>query len=224
MSTACARGCSIYRRHLDECEGINDETCQGCLPRPARHGRLCDTCYRRLELMLTDAPTVVRWLSGNMAAGASAARAKQDHERVTRDGTDVPTPLKLELLDLRDLLVDRLTLWVDDWCEHKGLAGPGHHSPETDARYLLTWLPGVAGLEWIGDWWEEMAETLRDAHNLAPWRPAMRRIPRVPCPGCGENTLVIFGGEVDVTCLSCRIMMTEDRFELWERVLQEQAS
>ncbi len=120
-------------------------------------------------------------------------------------GSDQPLPISAAILDLRDLLRDRLTLWVDDWCEHKGLSGPTEHTPEMDAKYLLTWLHGVCQLDWIGDWWKEMAETMSDAHALAPWRPA---------------NLAIFGGESDVTCLSCRIMMTEDKFELWEKVLK----
>ena len=75
----------------------------------------------------------------------------------------------------------------------------------------------------IGDWWEELAEHTSNAHALAPWRPAMRRIRRVPCPRCGETNLGIFGGESDITCLSCRAMMTEDQFELWQTVLRMEA-
>lgn len=216
-TAACTRGCSMYRRHLVECE--EHDACRGCLPQRATHGNLCDTCHRRLQLMIHDAPTVIRWLTGNMAAGEGSSRAKEDFEQVRSEG-DVPAPIKVDLLDLRDLLRDRLTLWVDDWCEFKGLTGPVRHTPEVDSKYLLTWLPGICKLDWICDWWTEMADTMIEAHALAPWRPAMRRIRGVPCPGCAENNLAIYGGESDITCLSCRIMMTEDRFELWERVLK----
>ncbi len=218
---ACVRGCSMYRQHLDDCEGVTNDTCRGCLPQRATVGNLCSTCHRRLQLMIHDAPTVIRWLTGNMTAGEGAARAKEDHEQI-KGANESPAPLKVDLLDLRDLLRDRLTLWVDDWCEHKGLSGPERHTPEADSAYLLTWLPGVCSLEWVGDWWTEMAETMSEAHALAPWRPVMRRIKGVPCPGCAETNLAIYGGESDITCLSCRIMMTEDRFGLWERVLKEQ--
>lgn len=170
--------------------------------------------------MLTDAPTVIRWLTANMATSEGAARGKEDHEQIRGSSDEVPAPVKVELLDLRDLLRDRLTLWVDDWCEHMGLSGPDRHSPEADSKYLLTWLPGICRLDWIGDWWTEMAETMSEAHALAPWRPVLRRIKRVPCPGCAECNLAIYGGESDITCLSCGIMMTEDRFALWERVLK----
>lgn len=212
---ACVRGCALYRQHLTECV---DEACRGCLPRRAAHGHLCHPCHRRFELMLTDAPTVYRWLTGNMAAGQGAA---PDDMKVTSSGDGPPLPIKAAIYDARQLLADRLTLWVDDWVEFKGgLRGPDRHTVEADSEYLLRWLHGVESLEWIGDWWDELAETMSAAHALAPWRPAMRRVPGVPCPGCEEQRLAIWGGEEDVTCLACRIVMTSDRFALWERVLK----
>lgn len=215
-TAACTRGCALYRQHLTTC--ADRDECRGCLPRRATRGRLCEPCYRRLQLMLTDAPTVHRWLTGNMTAGEGAARAHEDYER---HGTpDPPAPLKVAILDARDLLADQLTEWVDEWCERHNLTGPGRHDVEVDTKFLLTWLPGIVKLDWIGDWWETLAETMSQAHALAPWRPAMRRLPKVPCPGCGEASLVIYGGETDVSCLTCRIIMAEDRFALWERVLK----
>lgn len=213
----------MYRRHLVECED-QDDGCRGCLPARATNGQLCPTCHRRLELMLTDAPAVYRWLTGNLPSGDQASRMKQDYER--RSGgekgvTETPVPLNVEILDQRDLIADQLTEWVDEWCEKHGLSGPDHHDVETDSQYLLTWLPGIERLDWIGDWWETFAETMSLAHALAPWRPAVRRLPGVPCPGCGETHLVIYGGESDVSCQSCRILMTEDRFDLWQRVLAD---
>jgi hypothetical protein len=167
--------------------------------------------------MLHDAPVIFRWLTGNMTAGSGAARPHEDYER---GGTpDLPTPLKLQILDQRDLMADQLTEWTDDWCEQRSLSGPDRHSVETDSTFLLLWLPTMVREEWIGDWWEALAETVSLAHALAPWRPAVRRIPGVPCPGCGEANLVIYGGDSDITCQSCKIIMTEERFGLWERVL-----
>jgi hypothetical protein len=212
---ACVRGCSLYRRHLDECAS---ETCPGCLPRRAEHGNLCWPCHRRLQLMLTDAPTVHRWLTGNMSTGEGAARPHEDFERAgSADGS--PTPVKLAVLDARDLLADRLTLWADEWAEHHKVTAP-KHTVEADVEFLLRWLPGIEALDWIGDWWEELAETMRDAHALAPWRPVMRRVPGVPCPECSEVNLGIFGGESDVTCLSCRTLIREEHFGLWEQIVK----
>jgi hypothetical protein len=202
-TTACIRGCAIYRQHYTDCDGLalNGHACRGCLPRRADRGHLCEACYRRLELMLTDAPVIFRWLTGNMGAGSGAARPHEDYER---GGTpDLPTPLKLQILDQRDLMADQLTEWADDWCEQRSLSGPERHTVALDATFLLLWLPTMVREEWIGDWWEALAETVSQAHAMAPWRPAVRRVKGVPCPGCGESNLVIYGGrDVDITCQS----------------------
>src|SRR3712207_2539379 len=107
---ACVRGCSLHGRHLTDCE--DRDACRGCLPRRAQHGNLCWPCHRRFELMLTDAPVVYRWLTGNMAAGQGAARAREDFER-SGGGDGSPAPIKPDVMDLRDLLADRLSCWVD---------------------------------------------------------------------------------------------------------------
>ena len=210
---ACVRGCALLRQHMTDCM---DADCRGCLPRRAERGHLCWPCHRRFELMLTDAPTVYRWLTGNMATGQGAAT---DAEVIT-GSREQPAPINAAILDVRDLLSDQLTEWVDEWCEVKSLTGPSRHTIDADVTFLLTWLYGLESVEWIGDWWESLAETMRDAHALAPWRPVMRRVPGVPCPGCAETNLVIWGGESDITCMSCKIMLTEQRIELWERVLR----
>jgi hypothetical protein len=170
--------------------------------------------------MLTDAPTVWRWLTGNMTAGEGASRAKEDFESRPGGGDGSPTPVKLDVLDLRDLLADRLACWADDWAESHHVTAP-KHGVDADAEFLLRWLPGLERVDWIADWWEELAETMSLAHALAPWRPVMRRVPGVPCPSatCGETNLAIFGGETDVTCLSCGTMIPEAHFGLWEAIM-----
>src|SRR5690349_2475215 len=102
---ACIRGCSMLRRHLADCE--DPETCRGCLPRRAEVGHLCGPCHRRFELMLTDAATVDRWLTGNLAAGQGQAAA--DDVRV-RGSKEDPAPIKVAIFDVRQLLADRLTI------------------------------------------------------------------------------------------------------------------
>ena len=216
-TTACIRGCSMYRRHLADCEGSTDETCSGCLPRRADHGLLCWPCHRRLELMLRDAPVVHRWLTANMATGQGAAATDGEHVTGSREQ---PLPIKVQIFDLRQLMADRLALWVDDVVETQGLTGPTRHTVEADALFIAVWLGTIERMEAIGDWWEELAEGMRDAHALAPWRPTMKRCPGIPCPHCGEVNLVIFGGESDVTCLSCKQMIPEQRYGIWTEALK----
>lgn len=220
VTEACIRGCCLFGLHLDECEGYDatGRDCRGCLPRRAKHGHLCWPCHRRLELMLTDAPTVYRWLTGNIAAGQGAA---PDDVKVRGGGDGAPLPMKAAVFDVRQLLADRLALWSDDWSETHNVTAP-RHSVEADSEFLLRWLPGLERLDWIGDWWTELAETMTDAHALAPWRPVMRRVPGVPCPECKQVNLAIFGGESDVSCLSCRAIIPEAWFGLWERIISDE--
>lgn len=213
MTEACVRGCSLYREHLADCEG---EPCSGCLPRRAQYGHLCHTCHRRLELMLHDAPTVIRWLTGNLATGQGAATSG---DKVT-SSRELALPIKAGIYDERQAICDALAAWADDVAETLTVTGPLTHTVENDVRFIQTWLTTIERMDPIGDWWEELAEHTSNAHALAPWRPAMRRIASVPCPGCSETQLAIYGGESDITCLACKMMMTEDRFEIWQRVLK----
>jgi len=222
---ACIRGCSLYRQHLTDCDGFDvaGRECRGCLPRRAEHGNLCWPCHRRFELMLTDAPTVYRWLTGNLASGEGAARARDDFERGASN-PETPTPLKLAILDTRDLLADRLHLWVEHFIEGSEVSAPKPPTEggilahvEADSAFLLRWLNSVEWCEWIGDWWDELAECFIDAHAHAPWRPAVRRVSGIPCPQCREVNLMIYGGESDVTCGSCKFLIPEKWFGLWER-------
>jgi hypothetical protein len=215
----CVRSCALYGRHLAACEAR--DTCRGCLPRRAAAGRLCWPCHRRLELMLTDSATVWRWLTGNMTAGEGAARAREDFERVAGSGDGAPTPVKLAVLDVRDELAAFLAGWAAAWAGHQGVTVPTPHTPAVDAAFLLLWLRGVEEFDDIGTRWDRLAELLRDAHVVAPWRPVLRRVSGVACPECGEVNLVIHGGESDVSCLSCRTLIPEAWFGLWEQIVRD---
>lgn len=216
----CIRGCVRARRHLSDCD---DTTCRGCEPKRAMYGRLCTDDHRRFVLMLTQAEIAERWLTGNLGSGIEAAKIRADHERVGGGEKEIPTPLNLAILDARDLLRDRLATWVDDLCEHSGLKGPEKHGVTDDAKYLLTWLSTVENLEWVDDWFEELAETMSDAHAVAPWRPAFTKEPKYPCPHCHGRTLGRFGGEDSVTCVNrdCKKILTPDEFNMWRRVIDE---
>jgi hypothetical protein len=175
--------------------------------------------------MLTDAPTVTRWLTGNIGAGQGQAlddigQGKVKQHRKGGDGS--PAPLSVAIFDVRQLLTDRLAIWVDHHCEDTGVSGPDAHTADADSAHLLRWLPSISFWDIVGDWFEELAEVYIDAHALVPWRPPVRRVPGVPCPECAETNLVIFGGESDVTCRSCRTLIREEHFQLWERIVKEE--
>ena len=214
--STCIRGCTRGRRHLTDCD---DRECGGCEPRRAEHGLLCWPCHRRFELMLTQAEIAERWLMGNLGSGIKAAKMREDHERSGGD-REPPAPLNVAILDALTSLRDRLACWVDDLVDFTGSRGPDHHTVTIDAQYLLAWLSNVELLDWVGDWFEELAETMSDAHSVAPWRPAFTSIPKIPCPECHRYALGIFGGEEDVICQNCKETMTPQRYGIWTRMLE----
>lgn len=219
MTLACVRGCAMLRRHLTDC--LNPETCRGCLPRLADHGLLCWPCHRRLELMLTDAPTVHDWLTANLPSGTGGAM-REDYEKSTMTGEGSPAPLHLGIYDTRQDLRDKLRLWVIELVEERDLKGPDQHSTKADADYLLAWLDKVETYEWVTDLWAELADAMVNAHALAPWRPQARRCYGIACPECNECALVIFGGETDVQCLRCRTVIPPERYGIWVSILLEE--
>lgn len=224
---ACVRGCTVRRRHLAACP--DPERCWGCEPRATiETTNLCSPCLERLRMMLTDAPTVSDWLTANLG-GVGSTAAKDDWERAKSADDGSPAPLSVAIFDVRQLLGDQLSLWVDDLCANvrdmndDPLTGPEAHTVALDARFLLRWLHRVATFDWIGDWWDELAETTSQAHALAPWRPAMKRHAGVPCPDCGAAQLATFGGEDEVTCLDCRLIMSLNGYNLWCQIMRDEA-
>lgn len=215
----CTRGCVRRRRHLSDCEDRDD--CRGCEPRLAEYGLLCWPCHRRMQLMLSQAEIHENWLTGNLPAGTTQGGMRQDYEsRGTKPAP--PAPIKLAILDIRQLLGDRLATWADYLVTERSLTGPTQHSVKADSKFLLAWLGELEKLDWIGDMFEELADTLSDAHALAPWRPEANRLRGIPCPDCNEKSLFIFGGEEDVTCTACHGMMTPARYGIWTRMLAEE--
>ena len=221
---ACILGCTMYRQHLTDCD--NPDTCRGCLPRRATHGLLCTADYRRFKQLLTDAPTLHRWLTGNLAAGQSQVMDDIGHGKVKqkRKGTESPAPLNVTILDTKALLADRLAIWVDHHVEDSGVTGPTVHTPEADAEHLIRWIDAIAWWDIVADWITELAECFTDAHAVAPWRPVTRRVRGIPCPNehCGEMTLVIYGGDSDVTCTRCRTIILEKHLPLWEDIVRQE--
>ena len=216
-TATCARGCTTRNRHATTCD--DRDKCRGCLPRTANHGRLCYPCHARMRQWFEQAPTIHAWLGVNMATGEGAA---PETDRIT-GSREQPTPIKLAVLDARDLLADQILELAEDLAGIVNAAKPRRDIREQCA-FLLRWLDRLEAQEWVGDWWDTLAETMSQAHALAPWRPSMTRCHGIACPECGETNLVIFGGDEDVTCASCRTMIGPERYAIWTRMLAEEVS
>ena len=216
----CVRDCKTPRRHLTEC--ADQSTCRGCLPRHAQHGDLCWPCHRRLELMLTDFPALHSWVSVHLPAGSKPRPRSAGRIRHTKG--DPPLPIDLDIFEMSETIIASLNGWVTLLVEDTSLTGPEHRDIDHLAGYLLTHLTAVENQPWVEAAWEEFAYVTSQAHALAPWRPEMRRCTGIPCPECQASALAVFGGQDDVQCLECRTLIPQDRYNLWTRMLTDEAS
>lgn len=220
MSSTCVRGCRMPRRHHADCQ--DRTTCKGCLPRPAAHGDLCWPCHRRLELVLTDMPALHAWVSVHLPAGS---RPKpREAARIRRTKGEPPLPIDLDVLDMSEQIVASLVGWTDLLVEDTDLTGPEDRDVKALAGYLVTHQATVETMPWLEACWEEFVYVTSQAHALAPWRPEMRRCKGIPCPECQATALAFFGGQEDVQCLECRTLIPQQRYNLWTRMLADEAS
>jgi hypothetical protein len=206
------------RNHLKDCPDRDE--CRGCLPREAEYGDLCWPCHRRLELMLTDMPTVASWLAVHLPRG-STHRPKQDYQKPKKADAP-PIPIDLDVLDVGETIYASISGWVGALVDRTSLVGPDDDTLDALCRYLLTHLQAVENQPFLPAMWEELAWITSDAHALAPWRPEVRRLFGIPCPECHVAALVIYGGDVDATCQDCRTMVPESIYPLWAKVAAEE--
>jgi hypothetical protein len=112
------------------------------------------------------------------------------------------------------LAVDEAPEWV--WSDPPALFAIGSACKWLLAQVaLLESCPGIKSL------WAELAETMSQAHALAPWREQAATLKGIECPECHRSTLRLFGGDEDVTCTTCHATIGWDRYAIWVRELQQ---
>jgi hypothetical protein len=159
------------------------------------------------------------WMSGNLEAGQGAA---PENDLIT--GTrELMAPIKVDVLDARDLMAAQLADLVSNMCQEHRLTPP-KHGTVPHAQFMLTWLGTFEKHDWVKDWWTALAETMSACHAQAPWRAEQTYCDEITCPSCDEVNLALFGGDEDVTCLSCRTMIPPDRYLIWTRILADGVS
>lgn len=228
--TDCVRGCRRGGHHRSECTASN---CIGCAPRQAHIGLLCLTCFERLRLMLVGveadergepAPGLVEvqhWLLTNLDRTTNAA-ATDDQVRHTKAEAP-PIPIRVDILDLIGETAAVTRSWTTMAADDANLHGPESSSVHSSVGFLATHLERIAAADWVRDLWDELADLSSRAHALAPWRREVRRCPGIPCPDCQRPALVVFGGDDVVSCQSCRAVFDRGRYEIWTRILIEDA-
>lgn len=217
---ACERrpaGCLYRCRHSDG-HGVQRKA-----------GWLCRRCWWRTHRMLAEMVGAHRWLGTQMLryAGGQAEPVSGSHEH--------PCVLDVGRHDARELIADRLASWARLVVEEHGrdaqrrtLAGPADSEPETVRRWLVNCLNWIAARDWVDELIAELADTLKTAHGVDPWRRGRTDLP-APCPhpDCGLLTLTLYDGDDFVTCRNpdCQeIAIPWYRYDRWVRSLVDEHS
>ena len=80
----------------------------------------------------------------------------------------------------------------------------------------------------VGELYRKLQDSMVQAHALAPWRKMATKVRGnegpIPCPHCERKTLMQFGGESFVTCTSCHATVSDQRFQIWTVMLEQERS
>lgn len=199
--------------------------CTGCKPRRAEHELVCATCHRRLQDWLDGEHGLVwvyGWMGENLPIGGSSHQ--QEWSKPAKVSGS-PAPLKVALAAHRILLLDRA--FEVDTAARDLFDRPANDRPfdlADTCRFLLAWLTKIEqDASFVGYVYEQFEEVMRDAAVMVPWRDRPRRVHGIMCPSCELMSLAVYGGDEDVTCLSCRSVIPKERYEIWTRILADQA-
>ena len=234
----CVRGCTVWNHHISDCE--DRDACRGCQPREAEFGLLCFGCHKRLLNLLGVAggqSMLLHAMAGDTGEVEMTAVTTAKIRTMWRTDSDqdfrtlyakavvashgASEPVRLACIDSAREIEDRLSLWCVNLVNDHQLA-----DVEDDVRLMGAFLGRHSLLlehrPGIGDEMQQFTEVMSQAHSLAPWREQVARLRGIPCPECHTTTLVMFGGESDVTCLRCKATMDQHRYGIWTRVLADE--
>lgn len=147
----CVRGCTAPRQHVPPCTG---DDCDGCMPREAKHGRLCYSCHARLRshlqvvhgqwvlLLVTGGKSLEQLLAAETTARPSnAPRLSSDAKfpgpwaRVSTLAMSGSEPVRVAALDAAEALSDWLSQAVEVVAAVGNAVGPTRlHTGQADPR------------------------------------------------------------------------------------------
>lgn len=236
--TACIRGCVRRGRHLADCDphaecghlvardrdACTEPTCPGCEPREARHGQLCDPCHRRMREWFGDGENSIQAALGHLTSRIYGGVPGVDYDRQPHASDDgPPVPLNMTAYDARQLLMDRVFIYEERVREVFDLSAPDTmFDPAPALRFLNAWLTKIedeAPSDLLFEMWGRLAESMSEAHAIAPWRAAVQRCKGIECPECGTMKLVIYGGEDVVTCRGCGEVYDRADYDRWAHLI-----
>jgi hypothetical protein len=107
--------------------------CNGCLPRDAKHGSLCESCHVRLEQWLHGYIRYGKWTPSTGSIGWAYDWLSEDRvptqmmgafDKIKTGKKAPPAALNLMIHDLRQDMAQALAQWLGMVCQQFGLYGP----------------------------------------------------------------------------------------------------
>lgn len=222
--------CVTFGSHVESCDG---EECRGCQPRLVEGGGwLCETCHRYLAEWLADGAThsllwVHRWLTFRLQPSLTVVADDMRRPGVT---LDLPSAMSETIYDARQLIEDRV--FIADERARQVFEEPLADLPPFDFAESVAWLRNrLFRIERHRDLtamiYARFQDAVGQAHRVAPWRATATKVGgregMIPCPHCQRKTLMQFGGNSYVSCLTCHATISDDRFGIWTRMIEEGA-
>ena len=223
--------CLERHQHETDCE--DRDNCPGCLPRLADNGWLCGTHHRYLAQWLgaDEENGLVRvraWLLANLA-GMGSSEIKDNADQRAAAINELPSAMREDIFDCVRLIDDRVFIG-EERARQAGVGSPlieaGPWSFESGVEFLRSRLvPIEDDALLVGELFRHLQDSMVQAHVLAPWRRKATKVRAddgpIPCPHCEHKTLMQFGGDDFVTCTWCGNTITDERFGIWTRMLEE---
>ena len=220
----CARGCLLWGQHHPNCP--DQDTCDGCLPRPAEIGHYCQKCAFALRDLIADLPRLITGMY-LMPGGQLAPPDRTNNGDPSRRGTKVD---QLSLSPAHDA-ADEAARWLHSWAvdladllaergpfeyrKHDGIPVP---NPKTEARYLTSRLAQLCSHPAVNDLNDEARQLSHRLTRTTGSDEADQRIP-VRCPNCNQRSIIRPNGKDIVQCRNraCGQAWSLGQFELLTR-------
>ena len=168
--------------------------CNGCLPRDAKHGSLCESCHVRLEQWLhgyhrhkvwTPSTSSIAWAYDWLSEDRVPTQMMGAFDKIKIGKKAPPAALNLMIHDLRQDLAQALAQWLGMVCQQFGLYGPEWwHARVEEAkrreedRSRDAYAP-MAEVDWRAWLPQSSAEVIDAQRYLSNWLDRIESVPDV---------------------------------------------
>jgi hypothetical protein len=211
--------------------------CNGCAPRKAVHGCLCEQCHLRIQGWLGVGAGGLAWAYDWIAPDLQPNQSAAPSGKISRGKPAPPAAMNLHAHALRSDITYYLGGWLAIVTGEFNLVGPDwwswrdedHMYPynqrevSSAAQYLVTWLdraetvPGLIELMW-----DEAQDLIKRVKAIAPWEPQRTRLPNLLCPECEREAVTIATGDEHLVCRRCDAVIPRAKYDRWSFLISSE--